>query len=309
MQLFADAEAILPFIFKIQNLFCPVLCFYLLRKLRWPDGIQCVKCKSKCIAKDGHHGTDNNRQRYKCECGCRFDDFTGTLFEGSHHGITVWFAVLYLMGLNRSNLEISIELDLHKDVVYDMVTAVRGKVCENKPAPILKGIVEADEVYIVAGHKGNPEEVAKQGREGRRNRLKGARGRGTLEKEKPPVLGIIERGGEVAICMLPNVQIKTIEPIIRSRVEPGSIFNTDEYCIYDRLTEWGYDHKTVCHAKGEYARDDDGDGFHEVHVNTMEGFWCLLRSWLRPHHGISQEKLPLYLGFFATASFFGWICN
>jgi transposase-like protein len=36
----------------------------------------------------------------------------------------------------------------------------------------------------------------------------------------------------------------------------------------------------------------------EVHVNTMEGFWSLLRSWLRPHRGVSQEKLPLYLGFF-----------
>ena len=36
----------------------------------------------------------------------------------------------------------------------------------------------------------------------------------------------------------------------------------------------------------------------EVHVNTIEGFWSLLRSWLRPHRGISQEKLPLYLGFF-----------
>ncbi len=31
------------------------------------------------------------------------------------------------------------------------------------------------------------------------------------------------------------------------------------------------------------GRDDDGDGFHEVHVNTIEGFWSLLRSWLRPH--------------------------
>jgi transposase len=51
-------------------------------------------------------------------------------------------------------------------------------------------------------------------------------------------------------------------------------------------------------ASGEFARDDYGDGFCEVHVNTMEGFWSLLRSWLRPHRGISQEKLPLYLGFF-----------
>jgi transposase len=47
-----------------------------------------------------------------------------------------------------------------------------------------------------------------------------------------------------------------------------------------------------------YARDEDGDGFCEVHVNTMEGLWSVLRSWLRPHRGIAQEKLPDYLGFF-----------
>jgi transposase-like protein len=35
-----------------------------------------------------------------------------------------------------------------------------------------------------------------------------------------------------------------------------------------------------------------------VHVNAMEGVRSLLRSWLRPHRGISQEKLPLYIGFF-----------
>ncbi len=29
-----------------------------------------------------------------------------------------------------------------------------------------------------------------------------------------------------------------------------------------------------------------------------KGFWSLLRSWLRPHRDISQDKLPLYLGFF-----------
>lgn len=75
-------------------------------------------------------------------------------------------------------------------------------------------------------------------------------------------------------------------------------FFTDEYDIYSRLTAWGYDHKTVNHGVGEFARDEDGDGFHEVHVNTIEGFWSLLRSWLRPHRGISQEKLPIYLGFF-----------
>ena len=109
---------------------------------------------------------------------------------------------------------------------------------------------------------------------------------------------MLQRTGEVLIRMLANVQRATIEPLIRGAIAVGSVVHTDEYNIYNKLREWGYDHRTVCHAEGEYARDEDGDGFCEVHINTMEGFWSLLRSWLRPHRGISQEKLPLYLGFF-----------
>ena len=117
-------------------------------------------------------------------------------------------------------------------------------------------------------------------------------------KEKPPIFGMIQRTGEVFIRMLADVKQATIGPLIKQTITEGSTVFTDEYDIYARLTEWGYDHETVCHARGEYARDDDGDGHCEVHVNTLEGFWSLLRSWLRPHRGISQEKLPLYLGFF-----------
>ena len=90
----------------------------------------------------------------------------------------------------------------------------------------------------------------------------------------------------------------TIGPLIKQTIIEGSLVYTDEYDIYSRLVDWGYGHETVSHATGEYARDDDGDGFGEVHVNMMEGFSSLLRSWLRPHRGIPQENLPLYLGFF-----------
>ena len=98
--------------------------------------------------------------------------------------------------------------------------------------------------------------------------------------------------------MLANVQQATIRPVIEAAVAKGALVHTDEYDVYARLGEWGYGHKTVCHARGEYARDEDGDGFCEVHVNTAEGLWSLLRSWLRPHRGISQEKLPYYLALF-----------
>jgi transposase-like protein len=109
---------------------------------------------------------------------------------------------------------------------------------------------------------------------------------------------MIQRGGEVVLHMLANVQQQTIKPIIQTTVSAGTLIYTDEYDIYARLEDWGYSHNSVCHSAGEYARDEDGDGFCEVHVNTMEGVWSLLRSWLRPHRGISQEKLPIYLGFF-----------
>src|SRR5690349_4305510 len=122
--------------------------------------------------------------------------------------------------------------------------------------------------------------------------------RGTLETEKPPILGLIQRGGDLVLHMLENVRQTTIQPIIEATVAGGALILTDEYGIYARLKIWGYRHKTVCHGQGEYARDEDGDGFCEVHVNTIEGLWSLLRSWLRPHRGISQEKLPAYLGFF-----------
>ena len=98
--------------------------------------------------------------------------------------------------------------------------------------------------------------------------------------------------------MLANVQQSTIQPIITHSLQPDTLVYTDEYAIYGRLEAWGYRHLTVNHAQGEYARDDDHDDFCEVHINTMEGFWSLLRSWLRPHRGISQEQLPLYLAFF-----------
>ena len=157
---------------------------------------------------------------------------------------------------------------------------------------------ECDDTYVSAGHTGQPEGIKSQGRKGRRRRRQGKGGRGTVEQARPPVFGMLPRGGQVVISRLAKVKQKTIELFIKETRAPGALVYPDEYGIYARLSMWGYSHKSVNHGRGEYARDEDGDGLCEVHVNTMEGFWSLLRSWLRPHRGISQEKLPLYLGFF-----------
>ncbi len=119
---------------------------------------------------------------------------------------------------------------------------------------ILSNEVECDEAYVVAGHKGQPEVVKTQGRKGRRRRRKSKSGRGTMEKEKPPVFGMIERGGQIVIHLLDNVKQKTIEPFIKDTIVSGTLVYTDKYGIYARLERWGYGHKSVNHGRGEYAR-------------------------------------------------------
>ena len=94
--------------------------------------------------------------------------------------------------------------------------------------------------------------------------MRGARGRGMLEKEKPPIFGMIQHSGQVVIRMVANVKQATIKPLIIATIAPDTLIYTDEYAIYSKLKEWGYEHKSVCHGNGEYARDEDDDGFHEV---------------------------------------------
>ena len=60
----------------------------------------------------------------------------------------------------------------------------------------------------------------------------------------------------------------------------------------------GRDRSTVCHADKEWARDDDGDGIREVHINTMEGLWTGMRNFLRVFRGVSKKYLYQYVAMF-----------
>ena len=293
-----------PGLVNLSGLMDDAKCFAFVRQHRWPEGVRCPGCDTAAVIRDGCDDSQPHRQRYRCkECARRFDDLTGTVLAGHHQPLRVWVLCLYFMGLNLSNRQIAQELGLSGSDVQAMAEQLRRGLVAKAPMVQLAGEVEIDEVYVVAGHKGQPAAVAKRGGldvvADWRERRAAARWRRTSHPlEAVPPTGLIQRGGQVVMRMLANVQQKTIQPIIEAAVAKGARIHTDEYDIYARLPAWGYQHKTVCHAHGEYARDEDGDGFCEIHVNTMEGTWSLLRSWLRPHRGISQEKLPLYLGFF-----------
>ena len=286
---------------RITELMDDAKCFALVREARWPDGVRCPHCQATTVVKNGRDPAHPGQQHYRCRaCRRYFDDLTGTILSDRRHPLARWLACLYLLVLNVSGAQIAQEIGVDGEEAHRMCTALRDTVLAWQMArPVtLCGEVEVDEVYLVAGHKGYPGIVEAEGRDGRDRKLRGERGRGTLEKERPPVLGLVERGGGLVVRLLPDVRQVTLEPVVTALVVPGTPVYTDEFVSYARLADLGYPHQTVCHAAGEYARDADGDGVCEVHVNTIEGIWALLRLWLRPHRGISQEKLPSYLAFF-----------
>ncbi len=138
-------------------------CFALVRQHRWPEGVRCPGCSSPSVIRDGCDDTQPHRQRYRCKaCAGRFDDLTGTVLAGHHQPLRVWVLCLYFMGLNLSNRQIAGELGLAVSDVQTMTEQLRRGLVAKMPAVELKGEVEIDEVYVVAGHKGQPDEVAKR---------------------------------------------------------------------------------------------------------------------------------------------------
>ena len=148
----------------LQSLMDDAKCFATVRDMRWPDGVRCPDGDSPEITQQGRDETQPERQRYQCKsCERRFDDLADTIFAGHHQPLRIWILCSYLMGLNLSNTQIAQELDLNKDDAHHMTTQWRQGIASKAPSPTLSGEVECDEVYLVAGHKGQSDEVAKKG--------------------------------------------------------------------------------------------------------------------------------------------------
>jgi transposase-like protein len=148
---------------NIQDLIDDAKCYRTIRDMRWPGGATCPHCSSTSIIKNGRGDVQPHRQRYECKaCHQRFDDLADTIFAGHHQPLRTWIACLYLMGLNLSGLQIAQELDINKDDARVMIQRLRQGIIDRRPAVVLEGEVECDEVYVVAGHKGHPEAVKKK---------------------------------------------------------------------------------------------------------------------------------------------------
>ena len=95
-----------------------------------------------------------------------------------------------------------------------------------------------------------------------------------------------------------NWSAELVHQTVVPRTVPGATVYTDEWSGYKPLAAAGRGHAAVNHGKGEWARDDDGDGVREVHCNTLEGIWTGLRNFLRPFRGVNKVYLEQYIKMF-----------
>jgi transposase len=119
------------------------------------------------------------------------------------------------------------------------------------------------------------------------------RGHGTYDNDRPPIVGTVGReSGQVRLRVAHHTDRETLEKHVHQFTLAGTMCNTDEWQAYNHIIR---PHATVCHAQHEWARDDDGDGIREVHVNTVEGMWTDVRNFLRPFKGVHKRFLSGYV--------------
>ena len=160
-------------------------------------------------------------------------------------------------------------------VLLKMSTVLRTVMMQDMPE-LFSGVVEVDETYI-AGTWYNKRWVERK--------YGTKRGRGS---SKQPIFGMLGRTqGAVRIWFVPNVQKRTLMPIITKHITSGSTIYSDGYQLYQETVYEGYHHDYVDHHQNEYARGD-------VSTNAMEGFWGLLKRRLRSTGGIRRTRLHLY---------------
>jgi len=288
-------------IFPIHELLDTKKCIEFLLKMLHPNGVCCP---------NGHplppNQAPHDRHRdpifdYKCQiCGKVYNIFTGTKFSRIRYscGTIVLIIRGILQGVTTKHL--AEELEINRPHLLKLRHKIQQFVLESlSDSPLTDKETEADEMFQNAGEKGykhdDPDDPP-------RRRANKRRGIGTMENDRPPILGVAGReSGQIRLNVCDNTQQATIQPQVEKDTDPNAIVYTDKSSAYNHISETGRGHASVNHSQKEWARDDDGDGIREVHCNTMEGIWTGLRNFLRPFRGVHKHYLSIYTAIFELA--------
>jgi transposase-like protein len=289
--------------FPIRDLMDEQRCHDKLMDILHPEGLKCPRCKCS----DNLHVHDHARApvlRYRCGCGRVFHLFTGTPLAGLRCRSCVDI-LLILRGIAKgtSTKELAREVGCSVGQLLPLRHRLQGlaqrALEEEQSAPLPDTEVEADEMFQNSGAKGERHDDPEDQPRCRGNKR---RGQGTFDNDRPPIVGIVGReSGEVRMEVIEHADKATLEKFVVDNTEPQTMVFTDGSACYEDLPDRDRPHASVNHSQREYARDDDGDGFCEVHDNTMEGIWTGLRNFLRPFRGLNKHFLSGYVAVFVWA--------
>jgi transposase-like protein len=241
----------------------------LLERLRWPNGPECIRCKKQVVRRE------NIPKLLYCKfCDYQFTVTAGTVFNDSHLPLIKWLTATYLLCESRKGMsanQIKRNIGVSYKTSWYLCHRIRFAMREVNPEP-LGGIVEMDETYIGGQQKGHTRQ----------------------KKNKVPVIGIRQRGGELRFFKAEDVASGTLARYIKENVRQDvEVIMTDEWGAYPKAMMkagiHGSKHETIRHKDGIYVNGD-------VSTNGIESAFSLLKrgivgSW----HKVSAKHLPAYL--------------
>jgi len=233
--------------------------------LRYGHLTECPECNSAVAWRKVR-----TRRCYQCRhCYAQFYPTAGTVFEKTTTPLLDWFYVIFLFTTTRNGVaakEIERQLGCSYKCAWRMGHCIR-KLMDKIGVDKLKGFVEIDETY------------------------NGSKKSGRGLKDKTPVVGMVERLGNVKAFAVENATRENIYPLIEQHVDKTAKVSTDESLVYYTLkSELGYNHGTINHSAGEYRRG-------QVSTNTIEGFFGQLKRMVHGTHlHVSKKYLQNYVG-------------
>lgn len=246
-------------------------CRELLVRLRWPNGVECLRCKAAVVE------LATAKQLFYCkECDYQFSVTASTIFNDSHLPLQKWFLATLLLCEARKGMsanQVKRTLGVSYKTAWYLCHRIRAAMKE-VDRPMMDGTVEVDETYIGASQRGHSKP-------------------GYGDCKKQIVVGIRQRGGDLRFFHAQDVKAGTLAQYIKETVsEDVDIIVTDEFNTYPtalRGTAFADKHKTIKHKAKIYVEG-------EVHTNTVESAFSLLkRGIIGTWHRISAKHLAAYL--------------
>ena len=261
-----------------------------LEELRWGDTPCCPECGSVNVYQMRDRKTGEREKHYRWRCrDCKtgqdkskrdqFSVRTGTVMEESRIPTQHWCWAFWQLCSSKKGMsakQIQRQTGLSYKSALFLLHRVRFAMTDMDGVK-LSGTVEVDETYI-------------GGKPRRHTGVKSKRGRGT---KKTPVVGMVERNGNVHRRVVPDVTAATLKSAIREVVDNQATIMTDELSSYSGIgAEFAGGHKVVCHSAGQYVNGD-------ASTNTAESSFALVkRGMYGVYHNVSKQHLHRYLAEF-----------